>query len=43
MTAVFWIETVEEVIEVPPLKVGQQFAVKGRQRVAGQRAPTFSA
>jgi hypothetical protein len=42
MTAVFWIETVEEVIEVPPLKVGQQFAVKGRSSVPGQRVPTFS-
>ena len=42
MTAVFWIETVEEVIKVPPLKVGQQFAVKGRPSVPGQRVPTFS-
>jgi hypothetical protein len=42
MTAVFWIETVEEVIEVPPLKVGQQFAVKGSATAPGQRVPTFS-
>ena len=28
MTAVFWIETVEEVILVRPLNVGQPFAVK---------------
>ena len=42
MTAVFWIETVEEVILVPPLTVGQQFAVKGQPSIPGQRVPTFS-
>jgi len=42
MTAVFWIETVEEVIEVPPLKIGQQFAVKAKPSISGQRVPTFS-
>jgi hypothetical protein len=42
MTAVFWIETVQEVISVPPLKVGQQFAVKGQRSIPGQRRPTFA-
>jgi hypothetical protein len=42
MTAVFWIETVEEVIEVGPLKAGQQFAVRGKPSVPGQRVPRFS-
>jgi hypothetical protein len=42
MTAVFWIETVEEVILVPPLSMGQQFAVKAKPSIAGQRVPTFS-
>jgi hypothetical protein len=42
MTAVFWIETVEEVIEVRPLKAGEQFAVRGSATAAGERVPTFS-
>jgi hypothetical protein len=42
MLAIFWIETVEEVIVVPPLKKGQQFAVKAKPSVPGQRVPTFS-
>jgi len=42
MLAIFWIETVQEVILVPPLQVGQQFAVKGTPSVPGQRVPTFS-
>jgi hypothetical protein len=42
MTAVFWIETVEEVIEVPALKMGEQFVIKGQRGVQGQRVPTFS-
>jgi hypothetical protein len=42
MAAIFWIETVEEVIQVPPLKAGQQFAVRAKQSVPGQRVPTFS-
>jgi hypothetical protein len=42
MLAIFWIETVEETILVPPLTVGQQFAVKGTPSVPGQRVPTFS-
>jgi hypothetical protein len=43
MTAVFWIETVEEVILVPPYNVGQPpFAIKAKPSVPGQRVPTFS-
>ena len=42
MFAIFWIETVQEVILVPPLQIGQQFAVKGTPSVPGQRVPTFS-
>jgi hypothetical protein len=42
MTAVFWIETVEEVILVPPGTVGTPFAVKATPSVPGQRVPTFS-
>jgi len=42
MTAVFWIETVQVDILVPPLKIGQQFAVKAAPSIPGQRVPTFS-
>ena len=42
MTAVFWIETVQETILVPILKLGQPFAVKAQPSIAGQRVPTFS-
>jgi hypothetical protein len=42
MAAIFWIETVEEVIHVPPLKAGQQFAVRAKPSAPGQRVPTFS-
>ena len=42
MTAVFWIETVQETILVPPLKLGQPFAVKAQPGIPGQRVPTFS-
>jgi hypothetical protein len=42
MTAIFWIETVEEIIEVGPLNVGQPFAVKAKPSIPGQRVPTFS-
>jgi len=43
MTAIFWIETVEEVILVPPFHVGQPpYAIKGTPSVPGQRVPTFS-
>jgi hypothetical protein len=42
MTAIFWIETVEVDIEVGPLTVGQQFAVKPAKVVPGQTVPTFA-
>ncbi|HYL39315.1 MAG TPA: heme-binding protein [Bryobacteraceae bacterium] len=43
MAAIFWIETVEEVIRVPPFKVGQPpLAIKAKPSVPGQRVPTFS-
>jgi hypothetical protein len=42
MTAVFWIETVEEVILLPPLKKGEHFVVKGKPSVPGQRVPRFT-
>ena len=43
MTAVFWIETVEEVVLVPPYHVGQPpFAIKAKASVPGQRVATFS-
>lgn len=43
MTAIFWIETVEEVILVPPFDVGgPPFTIKAKPSVPGQRVPTFS-
>jgi len=42
MTAVFWIETVQEVILVPALRKGEPFAVKAKPSIAGQRVPRFS-
>jgi hypothetical protein len=43
MTAIFWIETVEEVILVPPFTVGgPPFAIKAKPSIPGQRVPTFS-
>jgi hypothetical protein len=43
MTAIFWIETVEEVILVPPFTVGSPpFAIKAKPSIPGQRVPTFS-
>jgi hypothetical protein len=42
MTAIFWIETVQEVILVPPGTTGMPFAVKAKPSVPGQRVPTFS-
>jgi hypothetical protein len=42
MTAVFWIETVEEVVLLPPLRKGEHFVVKGKPSVQGQRVPRFS-
>jgi len=42
MTAVFWIETVQEIIEVPRLNKGEQFAIKAKPSIPGQRVPRFS-
>jgi len=43
MTAIFWIETVEEVIRVPPYKVGRPpILIKAKPSAPGQRVPTFS-
>jgi hypothetical protein len=43
MFAIFWIETIEQVVLVPPYKVGgPPFAIKARPSVPGQRVPTFS-
>jgi hypothetical protein len=43
MAAIFWIETVEEVILVPPFHVGgPPWAIKAKPSVPGQRVPTFS-
>jgi hypothetical protein len=43
MFAIFWIETVQEVILVPPYTVGEPpFAIKAKPSVPGQRVPTFS-
>lgn len=43
MAAIFWIETVEEVILVPPYTVGEPpFAIKAKPSIPGQRVPTFS-
>jgi len=43
MLAVFWIETVEVTILVPPYQVGgPPFAIKAKPSVPGQRVPTFS-
>jgi MinD-like ATPase involved in chromosome partitioning or flagellar assembly len=42
MTAIFWIETVEEVILVPPLHAGQPFTVRSKPSVPGQHVPKFS-
>lgn len=43
MTAIFWIETVEEVITVPPFKPGHApHLISAKPSVAGQRAAQFS-
>jgi hypothetical protein len=43
MTAVFWIETVEEVLLVPPCSAGgPPMSIKAKPSVPGQRVPTFS-
>jgi hypothetical protein len=43
MTAVFWIEIVEETILVPPFHVGDPpFSIRAKRSIQGQRVPTFS-
>ncbi len=42
MVAVFWIETVEEVIHVLPDIGGLPFPIRATRSVQGQRVPTFS-
>jgi hypothetical protein len=43
MFAIFWIETVQEILVVPPYKVGEPpFAIKAKPSIPGQRVPTFS-
>jgi len=43
MAAIFWVETVEEKILVPPFTVGgPPFALKAKPSIPGQRVPTFS-
>jgi hypothetical protein len=43
MSAVFWIETVDETIEVPLYRVGDPpFTIKATRSVQGQSVPTFS-
>lgn len=42
MFAIFWIETVQETLEVPRYKAGEPpFAIKAKPSIAGQRVPTF--
>jgi len=41
MTAVFWIETVEEVITVPPVSAGTPLTIKAKASVPGQRVAAF--
>jgi hypothetical protein len=43
MAAIFWIETVEEVIKVGPYRVGDPpFLIKAKPSAPGQRVPRFS-
>lgn len=43
MTAIFWVETVQEVILVPPFKPGQQpLLINAKASVPGQRVARFS-
>lgn len=43
MFAIFWIETVQEVLRIPPRKAsGPPLLIKGTPSIAGQRVPTFS-
>jgi hypothetical protein len=42
MTAIFWIETVEEVLDVPDLIAGQHVILKAKPGIPGQRVAKFS-
>jgi hypothetical protein len=43
MFAIFWIETVEETLLIPPYRVGgPPFVIRAKPSVAGQRVPRFS-
>jgi hypothetical protein len=42
MTAIFWIETVEEVLDVPDLIAGQHVILKVKPSIPGQRVAKFS-
>jgi hypothetical protein len=42
MTAVFWIETVQEEIDIAVHRKGHKFTVKGKLITPGQRVPTFT-
>jgi hypothetical protein len=42
MTAIFWIETVEEVLDVPDLVAGQHIILKAKPSIPGQRVAKFS-
>jgi hypothetical protein len=42
MTAVFWIETVQEQIDIAVHKKGHKFTVKGALITPGQQVPTFT-
>jgi hypothetical protein len=43
MAAIFWIETVEQVLNLPPFTVGQApILIQGTPSVPGQSVPTFS-
>lgn len=42
MTAIFWIETVEEVLDVPDLVAGQHVILKAKPSIPGQRVAKFS-
>ncbi len=43
MTAIFWIETVEEVIHIPPFKLGQPpLLINAKASAPGQRTARFS-
>jgi hypothetical protein len=41
VSAIFWIETVQETLLVPPYKRGRTFAIKAKPSIQGQRVPTF--